>query len=49
MKVSIVKEQTVRNYARKHAESRASCVDFMSRISAADWEKPEDMKLPLVV
>lgn len=44
MNVSLVKEQTVRNYAIKHAGARASCEDFISRIKAADWEKPDDMK-----
>lgn len=44
MKVSLVKEQTVRNYEKKHAGARASCVDFISRIKTADWEKPNDIK-----
>lgn len=44
MKVSLVKAQTVLNYAKKHAESKASCEDFISRIKAADWERPDDMK-----
>jgi len=44
MKVSLVKKQTLINYAIKHAESRTSFFDFFSRIKAADWEKPGDMK-----
>lgn len=44
MRVNLIKAITVRNYARKHAGAKASCEDFISRIKAADWEKPEDMK-----
>lgn len=32
------------NYARKHAESKSSCIDFIIKIKAADWEAPEHMK-----
>lgn len=44
MKVNLVKEQTLLNYAKKHAESKASCMDFISKIESADWDKPEDIK-----
>lgn len=44
MKVSLVKEQTVLNYAKKHADSKASCVDFIGKIKSADWDIPEDIK-----
>ena len=44
MRVNLIKELTIMNYARKHAESKSSCIDFINKIKAADWEVPEHMK-----
>lgn len=44
MKVSLVKEQTVLNYVRKHADTKASCEDFIGKIKSADWDKADDIK-----
>ncbi len=44
MKVNLIKEKTLLGYSQKHAEAKTSCSDFISKIKAADWEKPEDMK-----
>lgn len=44
MRVNLIKQQIVMNYAHKHAESLSSCKRFIHTIKAADWDKPEDMK-----
>lgn len=44
MRVNLIKEQTVLNYARQHAEAMSSCEEFISRIKSADWETPEEIK-----
>ena len=43
MRVNLIKQQTVMNYAYKHAESLSSCKRLIHTIKAADWDKPEDM------
>ena len=48
MRVNLIKQQIVMNYAYKHAESLSSCKRFIHTIKAADWDKPEDMKKTLV-
>ncbi|MFA5670457.1 MAG: type II toxin-antitoxin system HigB family toxin [Balneolaceae bacterium] len=44
MRINLNKQQTIQNYAHKHAESKASFEDFINKIKAADWDIPEDMK-----
>jgi len=44
MKVSVVKQQTILKYARKHAEAKSSCLDWINKVKKSDWDKPEDMK-----
>lgn len=43
MRVSLVKEQTIINYSKKHAESVSSCMAWIKKINKANWNKPEDM------
>lgn len=44
MKVNLIKEQTVRNFAHNHAISVLSFENWIDKIRNADWEKPDDMK-----
>jgi len=44
MKVNLVKEQTVRNFALKHASSIPSFEKWIDDIRGANWEKPEDIR-----
>jgi len=47
MKVNLVKEQTVRNFARNHASSIPSFEKWIDEIRVTNWNKPEDMKKTL--
>ena len=44
MKVSLVKQPTILRYARKHAEAKNSCLDWIYKVKKADWDMPDDMK-----
>ena len=45
MKVNLVKEQTVRNFAKKHASSIPSFEKWIDDIRSSNWEKPEDIRV----
>jgi len=45
MKVNLIKEQTIRNYALKHAESRKSCEDFINKIQQEALNKYYRLKV----
>lgn len=44
MKVHLIKEKTIRNYAFANAGSKAPFNDWVSKVKMADWEKPADIK-----
>lgn len=43
MKVNLIKSQTLRNYAVRHANSRSSVEDFIGFVKKADWGMPQDI------
>lgn len=44
MRVHLIKEKTIRNYVIKHAASRLSFEEWLSKIKLADWQVPADIK-----
>jgi mRNA interferase HigB len=44
MRVNLVKEQTVRNFAQIHATSVKSFEKWIFTVKNADWNLPEDIK-----
>lgn len=44
MKVHLIKKQTIEDYALGQARSRVSFGIWLSALSGADWNKPEDIK-----
>jgi len=43
MRVRLVKKQSIEDYVRRHASSRASFDTFTTYIKGADWGNPLDM------
>jgi len=43
MKVHLIKLNTVENYIVNHAAGRASFNEWLTKIKAANWEKPGDI------
>ena len=44
MKVHLVRKETIEEYARRNAHSRAPFSEWMTKIKFADWEKPADIQ-----
>ncbi len=44
MKVHLIIEQTVKNYAKNHASSISSFNRWLRRIDSADWETVNDIR-----
>lgn len=44
MKVHLIKRQTIEDYARANARSRASFENWLAKLKVADWEKPADIQ-----
>ncbi len=44
MKVHLIKKQSIEEYVRKNARSRASFEIWLSLIGMADWNEPNDIK-----
>ena len=43
MKVKLIKEQTLRDYAEKAKQSRGPIRNWLTLLRVADWEQPSDM------
>ena len=43
MKVHLIRKETIQEFAIKHARSRTSFEDWLSKIRYADWLIPNDM------
>lgn len=43
MRVNLIKEQAVRNFAQQHASSISSFEKWIDELRSADWDTPEDM------
>ena len=44
MKVHLVRKETIEDFARHNAQSRAPFTGWLSKIKYADWEGPADMQ-----
>lgn len=44
MRVHLIKEKTIEDYARQHANGRSSFWSWLIIVKAADWNSPEDIK-----
>lgn len=44
MRVNLIKEQTVRNFAQKHATSVPSFEKWIDEVRNSEWDQPKDMK-----
>jgi len=44
MRVHLVKEKTIRNYALANARSRVSFEEWLNKLGKADWKLPEDIQ-----
>ena len=44
MKVHLIKEKTIREFILKHAGSKVSFEEWLSKIKLADWNLPSDIK-----
>lgn len=44
MKVHLIKERTIREYALAHASSKASLEEWLFKIKHADWDHPAAVK-----
>ena len=44
MKIHLIKEKTIRNYALDNAGSKIPFEEWLSKIKKADWNKPADIK-----
>ena len=43
MKVNLIKEQTIKNYAKKHPSNIKSFQWWLDIIGKADWDRPDDI------
>lgn len=43
MKVHLIKKQSIENYVRNYADSKASFKTWLSIVKLADWKNPGDM------
>jgi mRNA interferase HigB len=43
MKIHLIKEKTIQDYIKEHAQSKSSFKEWVSKILDADWEFPEDI------
>ena len=44
MKVRLIRKETIEEFAKNNAQSRASFTEWLSKIKYADWNEPEDMQ-----
>lgn len=44
MKIHLIKEKTIREYALAHSDSKIPFEDWLSKAKKADWGKPADIK-----
>lgn len=44
MRVHLIKRQTIEQFAKKHARSKVSLIDWLTKIKYADWTVPTDIK-----
>ncbi|MCX6189996.1 MAG: type II toxin-antitoxin system HigB family toxin [Bacteroidetes bacterium] len=44
MRVHLIKEQTIQEYAEHHARSRSSFTIWLGTLRYADWKEPGDIK-----
>jgi len=44
MKVHLIKEKSIRQFIEKHARSKSSFEEWLSKVFEADWESPKDIK-----
>jgi mRNA interferase HigB len=44
MKIHLIKKQTILLFASKHARSRASFEEWLTKVKYADWLIPSDIK-----
>ena len=44
MRVHLIKRQTIEQFAEKHARSKVSLIDWLTKIKYADWTVPTDIK-----
>ncbi len=45
MKVHLIKKQTIEEFARENAQSRASFRLWITELGAANWNSPEDIMI----
>jgi len=43
MKVHLIKEKTIRNFANEHPNSISSFEDWLSKLKVSDWNSPDDI------
>jgi mRNA interferase HigB len=43
MRVHLIKEKTVEDFAKEHALSKTSFEEWLNKIDQSDWEKPADI------
>lgn len=43
MRVHLIKEQTIQEYAAHHARSRSSFTNWLGTVRYADWKEPGDI------
>ncbi|MEP6610979.1 MAG: type II toxin-antitoxin system HigB family toxin [Mucilaginibacter sp.] len=44
MKVHLIKKQTLEDFVRTNAQSKASLEDWIEKLKLANWEQPGDIK-----
>lgn len=44
MKVHLIRKETIQDFAKQNAQSRASFSAWLAKIKYADWEKPADIQ-----
>lgn len=44
MKVHLIKKETIKDFIRQNAQSRASLSEWLTKLKYADWETPADMQ-----
>jgi mRNA interferase HigB len=45
MKVHLIRKETIEEFAKKNAQSRASFKEWLAKIKYADWKNPADMQI----
>lgn len=45
MKTHLIRKETIEEFVKQNAQSRASFTEWLTKIKYANWEKPADMQI----